>query len=342
MAIDAQTENNSDANDNNSTINQDVDNAIAAVTKLKNSIHKVIYGQDNVVDLCLCALFAGSHALLVGMPGLAKTLLVETIAKSCGLGFSRVQFTPDLMPADILGSEVLETAKDGSRAFRFIKGPVFTQLLMADEINRASPKTQAALLQAMQERKVAISGENHDLPKPFHVLATQNPIEHEGAYPLPEAQLDRFLLEINVPYPDEDAERQVLINTTGTFNDTIIENLNAEELLKIQALVRSLPVSDKILDTVLSVVRNLRPQTTNLEVVKDNLEWGPSPRAGQAIILAAKARAFLRGHLIPTLEDVNFVAVSALNHRMSLNWNGKSRAINKASLIDLAFDNQEA
>ena len=333
MAIDAALE-----NKNIAATKQSVDNAIASIEKLKTSVQGVIFGQENVIDLCLCALLGGNHALLVGMPGLAKTLLVETIAKSCGLGFNRVQFTPDLMPSDILGSEVLETDEKGGRNFRFINGPVFTQILMADEINRASPKTQAALLQAMQERKVAINGVNHDLPKPFHVLATQNPIEHEGAYPLPEAQLDRFLLEINVPYPDEDAEKQVLINTTGTQFDNDFTPLEDDELLGLQALVRSMPTSEKIIDKVLDIVRNLRPQTTKFEKVKNSLEWGPSPRAGQAIILAAKAHALLRGHLTPTLEDVNFVAKSALNHRMSLNWNGRSSGTSKSELIDMVFD----
>ncbi len=333
MAIDAALE-----NKNIAATNQSVDSAIASIEKLKTSVQGVIFGQENVIDLCLCALLGGSHALLVGMPGLAKTLLVETIAKSCGLGFNRVQFTPDLMPSDILGSEVLETDDKGGRNFRFINGPVFTQILMADEINRASPKTQAALLQAMQERKVAINGINHDLPKPFHVLATQNPIEHEGAYPLPEAQLDRFLLEINVPYPDEEAEKQVLINTTGTQSDKAFNPLDSDELLALQALVRSMPTSEKIIDKVLNIVRNLRPQTTKFEKVKTSLEWGPSPRAGQAIILAAKSHALLRGHLAPTLEDVNFVAKSALNHRMSLNWNGRSSGASKSELIDMVFD----
>lgn len=317
---------------------QKIENINQYIKKLKNSVHSVIIGQDNVVDLCLCSVLASSHALLVGMPGLAKTSLVNAIAHALNLDFSRIQFTPDLMPADILGSEILETAQDGSKHFRFVKGPVFTQILMADEINRASPKTQSALLQAMAEKEVSIAGQNFKLPSPFHVLATQNPIEHEGAYPLPEAQLDRFLLQINVPYPDEATEREILLKTTSSEKLEQIEGVNFEQLVELQNYVLNMPLGEKFVNSVLGLVRNLRPETTKLESVKTCLEYGPSPRAGQALILASKARAAIMGKASPSLDDLYFVANSALIHRMALNWQGRANNIKAEDLIKQVFD----
>lgn len=299
-------------------------------------------GQENVIDLCLATVLAGGHALLIGMPGLAKTKLVESIATSCGMDWRRIQFTPDLMPSDILGSEVLDEGPKGGRSFRFIKGPIFSQILMADEINRASPRTQSALLQAMQENHVSINGINYELPKPFHVLATQNPIEHEGAYPLPEAQLDRFLLQIDVPYPDADTEREILLKTTTNEALWSAQGATPSEVQELQILVRDLPISERFLDIVLGLVRELRPETTSIANVKKSVVWGPGPRGGQSIILAAKARALIKGKLSPTIDDINFVALSALQHRMALNWDAREHKVNCASLIGEAFDKLEA
>lgn len=328
-------------NDKNTNANSNaegrIENALLLVQKIKSSISEVIIGQEKVVDLALCAVLAGGHALLIGMPGLAKTKLVEAIGNACGLKFNRIQFTPDLMPSDILGSEVLENDENGKRSFRFIEGPIFTQLLMADEINRASPRTQSALLQAMQENRIAIFGKNRILDKPFHVLATQNPIEHEGAYPLPEAQLDRFMLQIDVDYPDEDTEREILIRTTSKLEAKQSSGIKPTELIALQDLVRDIPISEEFVQYTLSLVRALRPETTNLQLVKDNLEWGPGPRGGQALIMAAKAHALLRGFTTPSLFDLSFIAKSALKHRMALNWRGNSK-YDTGAIIDAALD----
>ena len=297
--------------------------ALAAVDTLREarrSIGEVVYGQDRVVELALAAILSGGHALLVGVPGLAKTLLVETLGTVLGLKESRIQFTPDLMPADILGSEVLEQDEAGKRAFRFIKGPVFTQLLMADEINRASPRTQSALLQAMQEMAVTIAGKPHALPKPFHVLATQNPIEQEGTYPLPEAQLDRFLFQIDVRFPELATERDILLATTGASLPSASKTLSAKQLTDIQALVRKLPVGERVLDTILALVRNARPDQTSLDVVRDTVAWGPGPRAGQALMLASRAKALLDGRVAPSVDDVIDLAEPVLKHRMALSF----------------------
>ncbi len=321
---------------NSGSTEQIFDAANALAQKAINSINSVIIGQDAVVNLSLCAILGGGHALLIGMPGLAKTKLVEAISNACGLRFNRVQFTPDLMPSDILGSEVLETDENGKRSFRFIEGPIFTQVMMADEINRASPRTQSALLQAMQERRVAIFGKNRALDNPFHVLATQNPIEHEGAYPLPEAQLDRFMLQINVPYPDEETEREILLKTTGDIDDIQTQGIKVGELLSLQEMVRKMPIGEDFLNSALTLVRQLRPETTKLKIVRENLEWGPGPRGGQALIMASKAHALLRGFVTPSLFDLSSVAHSALSHRMALNWNGGVNQTPQA-LIDAAF-----
>lgn len=286
----------------------------------KTAIGQVILGQDQVVELAMTAILSGGHALLVGVPGLAKTLLVDTLGTVLGLDSKRVQFTPDLMPSDIVGAEVLEESAKGKRSFRFIEGPVFTQLLMADEINRASPRTQSALLQAMQERFVTVAGKRYDLPKPFHVLATQNPIEQEGTYPLPEAQLDRFLFQIDVEFPDLDTEKQILIATTGSEDAVAKKALTPKQLIDMQALIRQLPVGEKVVDAILSLVRNARPDQSSLSSIKETVAWGPGPRAGQALMLATRTRALMDGRLSPSIDDVLALAAPVLQHRMALTF----------------------
>ncbi|KQP42676.1 AAA family ATPase [Methylobacterium sp. Leaf104] len=292
---------------------------LGSVGQAREAIHKVIFGQEQVVDLALVTILAGGHGLLVGLPGLAKTKLVETLGTVLGLDARRVQFTPDLMPSDILGTEILDEDADRHRSFRFVKGPVFTQLLMADEINRASPRTQSALLQAMQEHFVSVAGERHDLPRPFHVLATQNPIEQEGTYPLPEAQLDRFLLEIDVGYPDRAAERRILIETTGVDEHKPQAVMSTEALLTAQRLVRRLPVGDAVVDAILDLVRSARPEGGD-PALKGKLLWGPGPRASQALTLAVRARALIEGRVAPSVADVKALAEPVLKHRMALSF----------------------
>ncbi|MBO6729796.1 MAG: MoxR family ATPase [Maricaulis sp.] len=316
----------------------EADAATERLAAVKDSIGRVIFGLEKEVELCLTALLSGGHTLLVGAPGLAKTRLVETIAVATGLDTKRIQFTPDLMPADILGSEILEESDDGKRHFRFLPGPIFCRLLMADEINRASPRTQAALLQAMQEGHVTVAGERHDLPHPFHVLATQNPIEQEGTYPLPEAQLDRFLLRVDVPYPDRDAERQVLLATTGATAAEAIEVLNAEEIIKLQSLVRRLPVGEKVLEAILDLLRLARPDESEIEAVREGVSWGPGPRAGQAMMLACRARALLQGRLAPSTEDVAALAEPILKHRMALSFAARADGHTLEGLIQTLAD----
>jgi MoxR-like ATPase len=284
------------------------------------AIHSVIFGQEQVVDQTLVTLLSSGHGLLVGVPGLAKTKLVETLGIVLGLDARRVQFTPDLMPSDILGSEILDEGADRRRSFRFVKGPIFAQLLMADEINRASPRTQSALLQAMQEHHVSVGGERHDLPRPFHVLATQNPIEQEGTYPLPEAQLDRFLLEIDVTYPSRDAERRILIETTGAEERQPAAVMTAEALTNAQRLVRRLPVGESVVDAILDLVRSARPGSEGDAAVADKLLWGPGPRASQALMLAVRARALIEGRVAPSIADVVALAEPVLKHRMALTF----------------------
>src|ERR1700688_1470421 len=269
----------------------------------KAAIGTVIFGQDKVVEQALITILSGGHALLLGVPGLAKTKLVETMGIVLGLDARRIQFTPDLMPSDILGTEVLEESQTGKRSFRFITGPVFAQLLMADEINRASPRTQSALLQAMQEQHVTIAGTRHDLPKPFHVLATQNPLEQEGTYPLPEAQLDRFLMEVDVDYPDIEAERKILFETTGAEATLAKAAMNADILITAQRLVRRLPVGDSVVEAILALVRSARPGPEAGAIGK-LISWGPGPRASQALMLAVRARALLDERLAPSVDDV--------------------------------------
>jgi MoxR-like ATPase len=303
------------------------------IARVRAAIARVIFGQDEVVDQTLITLLSGGHALLVGVPGLGKSRLVETLAVVMGLASKRVQFTPDLMPADIVGSEVLDET-DGRRSFRFVPGPVFCQLLMADEINRASPRTQSALLQAMQERRVAISGADHALPHPFHVLATQNPIEQEGTYPLPEAQLDRFLLEINIGYPDLAAERDMLLATTGASEAAMEQALTAGELIAAQALIRRVPVSEKVVTAILSLVRGGRPENADDALVRQHVAWGPGPRAAQALMLASRARALLEGRLSPSIDDVIALARPVLRHRMALNFSARADGVLLSEVID--------
>ncbi len=298
-------------------------NAARASEKLqsaKAAIGMTVLGQEKVVELAMTAILSGGHALLVGVPGLAKTLLVETIGTVMGLDGKRIQFTPDLMPADIIGSEVLEETAKGKRSFRFIPGPVFCQLLMADEINRASPRTQSALLQAMQEKFVTVAGVRHDLPGPFHVLATQNPIEQEGTYPLPEAQLDRFLFQINVDFPTLDTERQILLATTGAAVTEAKGAITAKQLQDMQMLVRKLPVGETVLEAILTLVRNARPDQSPIESIRQTVSWGPGPRAGQALMLASRAKALIEGRLSPSVDDVLELAEPVLQHRMALNF----------------------
>ena len=285
----------------------------------KTAIGAVIFGQDKVVEQALITVLSGGHALLVGVPGLAKTKLVDTMGTVLGLDARRVQFTPDLMPPDILGTEVLEESPGGKRSFRFISGPVFAQLLMADEINRASPRTQSALLQAMQEQHVTVAGVRHDLPKPFHVLATQNPLEQEGTYPLPEAQLDRFLMEIDVDYPDREAERRILFDTTGAEETRAKAAMSADELMAAQRLVRRLPVGESVINAILALVRSARPGPEGGEI-GNLIAWGPSPRASQALMLAVRARALLEGRYAPSVDDVVALAEPILKHRMALTF----------------------
>lgn len=301
------------------------------LSRARAEIGRVIFGQEAVVEQALVTVLSGGHALLVGVPGLAKTKLVDTMGKVLGLDARRVQFTPDLMPSDILGTEILEEPTPGQRAFRFIKGPVFTELLMADEINRASPRTQSALLQAMQEGFVSIAGQRHDLPKPFHVLATQNPIEQEGTYPLPEAQLDRFLLQIDVNYPDRDAEKRMLLDTTGAEEHAARGVLSAEEMMAAQRLVRRLPVGEAIMEAILDLVRSARPEPGT--PLAEKLVWGPGPRASQALMLAIRARALLQGRLSPSMDDVAALAEPVLKHRMALSFAARASGETLSNLI---------
>ena len=312
----------------------DIERLGERLARARESVNRRFIGQERVVELVLAAMLSGGHALLVGLPGLGKTMLVDTLATVMGLKPSRIQFTPDLMPADILGSEVLETAADGSRAFRFLEGPIFCQLLMADEINRASPRTQSALLQAMQEREVTVAGVHRRLGPPFHVLATQNPIEQEGTYPLPEAQLDRFLVQVDVEYPDRNTERDILLATTGATEARALAIFTPEELIAAQALVRRMPVGESVVEAILDLVRACRPgEPEALGVVREALAWGPGPRAAQALMLTVRARALLTGRLAPSVEDVAALARPVLSHRMALGFAARARGETLSSII---------
>ncbi|MCW0000050.1 MoxR family ATPase [Pararhizobium sp. YC-54] len=306
--------------------------ALGEIALIRKEVGKVIFGQESVVEQTLLAVLSGGHALLVGVPGLAKTKLVSTLGTVLGLNSNRIQFTPDLMPSDILGSEVMDQDENGRRSFRFVPGPIFTQLLMADEINRASPRTQSALLQAMQEYHVTVAGQRNDLPQPFHVLATQNPLEQEGTYPLPEAQLDRFLMQVDVGYPELAAERQILLETTGIHEAEARGVIDAAQLKDIQHLIRQMPVSEKVVDAILSLVRSARPGNGNAATDK-NVAWGPGPRAGQSLMLCARARALYDGRLAPSIDDIMALAEPVLQHRMALTFAARAEGMSVRDVI---------
>ena len=311
-----------------------IEAAAERMQRVQKATSAVIFGQEQVIERTLVTILSGGHALLIGVPGLAKTLLVETLGKILGLDAKRIQFTPDLMPSDIIGSEVLEDSTAGRRSFRFVKGPIFAQLLMADEINRASPKTQSALLQAMQEHHVTVAGQRHDVPMPFYVLATQNPLEQEGTYPLPEAQLDRFLLQVDVGYPDQSAERRMLFATTGTDERRVEQILTAQELMAIQRLVRHLPVPDKVVEAILKLARSARPGTGAGADTDRLIAWGPGPRASQALMLAVRAKALIDGRLAPSVDDVVALAEPVLKHRMALTFAARAEGATPTAVIN--------
>lgn len=311
-----------------------IEDLTADLARMKAEIAKKFIGQKSVIDLSLTALLSGGHGLLVGVPGLGKTLLVNTLGDVLGLHTQRVQFTPDLMPADILGSEILETKPDGTRQFKFIEGPIFSQLLMADEINRASPRTQSALLQAMQEGQVSIAGQTRPLPQPFHVLATQNPIEQEGTYPLPEAQLDRFLLQITLDYPDRETEREILLETTGVEQARVAQVFDPARLMAAQRVVRQMPIGNSVVNFILDLVRACRPEdASSSKELRETVAWGPGPRAAQSLMLSARAWALLQGRLSPSVQDVLALAVPVLAHRMALRYSAQANWVDLPDLI---------
>lgn len=312
---------------------READRICERLAAVQQEISTVIFGQDQIIRQTLTTVLAGGHALLVGAPGLGKTLLVTTLGTVLGLNARRVQFTPDLMPSDITGSEILDEDAAGHRSFRFVQGPVFSQLLMADEINRASPRTQSALLQAMQEHHVTVAGVEYPLPRPFHVLATQNPMEQEGTYPLPEAQLDRFMLQIGLTFPDAEAERAMLLATTGAQSKQVRQVMDAVTLMQAQDLVRRMPVGEKILDAIVHLVRSARPQSTTNPTFRDQIAWGPGPRAAQTLMLATRARALLDGRLSPSLEDVAALARPVLAHRMALTFAARAEGVTTEDLV---------
>lgn len=311
-----------------------IQNLVQKQKELKQEIAKIIVGQDDVVNQIVLSIFSGGHALLVGVPGLAKTLMVNTIAQALGLNFKRIQFTPDLMPSDILGSEIL----DENRNFKFLKGPIFSNIILADEINRTPPKTQAALLEAMQEKAVTIAGEHHKLDLPFFVLATQNPIEQEGTYPLPEAQLDRFMFAIKLDYPSFAEEVQVVKSTTSDYSATINPLFTAQEIIDFQHLIRRIPVADNVIEYAVTLVSKTRPDNSlSNEFIKNYLDWGAGPRASQNLILAAKTHAALNGKFSPDIEDVQAVATGILRHRIIKNYKADAEGISEEMIIRKLF-----
>lgn len=307
-----------------------IHNLVQKRNELKNEIAKIIVGQDAVVDQILLCIFSGGHALLIGVPGLAKTLMINTLSQALGLDFKRIQFTPDLMPSDILGSEIL----DENRNFKFIKGPIFSNIILADEINRTPPKTQAALLEAMQERSVTIAGQHHKLDLPYFVLATQNPIEQEGTYPLPEAQLDRFMFAIKLEYPTFEEEVQVVKRTTSDVKAQINPLFTAQEIIDFQHLIRRIPVADNVIEYAVTLVSKTRPDNNlSNDFVKNYLDWGAGPRASQNLILAAKAHAAFNGKFSPDIEDVQAVATGILRHRIIKNYKADAEGITEEVII---------
>jgi MoxR-like ATPase len=311
-----------------------IQNLVQKQKELKQEIAKIIVGQDDVVNQIVLSIFSGGHSLLVGVPGLAKTLMVNTIAQALGLDFKRIQFTPDLMPSDILGSEIL----DENRNFKFLKGPIFSNIILADEINRTPPKTQAALLEAMQEKSVTIAGEQHKLDLPFFVLATQNPIEQEGTYPLPEAQLDRFMFAIKLDYPSFAEEVQVVKSTTSDFTVKVNPLFTAQEIIDFQHLIRRIPVADNVIEYAVTLVSKTRPDNTlSNEFIKNYLDWGAGPRASQNLILAAKTHAALNGKFSPDIEDVQAVATGILRHRIIKNYKADAEGITEEMIIKKLF-----
>lgn len=311
------------------------------VEELKREIAKVIIGQEQVIDLMVISMFANSHSLLMGVPGLAKTLLVHSLAQATSLDFTRVQFTPDMMPSDLIGTEILEEDRTtGQRAFKFVNGPLFTNLLLADEVNRTTPKTQAALLQSMQERQVSAGGTTYDLDKPFLVFATQNPIEQEGTYPLPEAQLDRFLFRIDVTYPSADQEITMVMNTTSRENATIEPVYDKQRLLAHQALVRQIPASETVVNYAVSLVRSTRPMGEDVsKFAKENIRWGAGPRASQSLIYAGKARALLSGRFTVEKEDIDFLAKPILIHRIMPTFQAEAEGVTSGTIIEHCLKN---
>jgi len=315
-------------------VKKDFNIANKKLSSVKNEINNLVYGQNLVIEQILISILAEGHALIIGLPGLAKTRIVSFLSIILGFATKRVQFTPDLMPSDILGSEILEENAKSGKNFRFIEGPIFSQLLLADEINRASPRTQSALLQAMQEKKVTITGNTYDLPKPFHVLATQNPIDQEGTYPLPEAQLDRFLMNIRISYPDQNAERKIL-NLSNEKSDACPKNLlSSNELLEIQNFIKEIPVGESIVQYILNIIKQSRPETSEVKSVKENILWGPSPRASLALMTTCRAKAFLENRYSPSVFDVQSLVKPILSHRLKLNIAAKSENVNIEEILD--------
>ena len=313
---------------------KDVEDLTNKISNIRDHIEEVVFGQKNVIDLIIITLLSGGHTLLVGLPGLAKTRLVRSLGTIMGLSRKRVQFTPDLMPTDILGTEILEETAKGKRSFRFLEGPVFAQFLLADEINRASPRTQSALLQAMQERRVTVAGTSYDLPEPFHVLATQNPIEQEGTYPLPEAQLDRFLMQIDIQYPEESFEKEMLLATTGVDDKQVKQILSSKQLINAQKLIRAIPVGEQVVESILKLVRNSRPNSSELKNVKEGLLWGAGPRASQSLMIACRAKAIIDGRLAPSIDDVLELAAPVLKHRLNLTFSARAEGITVENIIE--------
>ena len=299
----------------------------------KKEINSLVFGQSEVINQIFITLLSGGHALIIGLPGLAKTRIVNFIGIILGLNTKRIQFTPDLMPNDILGNEILDDSTKNNSFFKFLKGPVFSQLLLADEINRASPRTQSALLQSMQEKKVTVAGKNYDLPSPFHVLATQNPIDQEGTYPLPEAQLDRFLMNIKISYPKLEAEKEILILSNKDLDKEPAKILDFEDLLKYQSIVKSLPVGESIFKYILDIINNSRPETTNIKSIKENVLWGPSPRASLSLLATCKSKAFLEKRFSPSIMDVKSLVKPILMHRIHLNISAKADGVIVEDLI---------